>query len=997
MQGGLLALLMVLAGASQALAWYPNFCLKAEKYVSTNGLNGPFVRNSETRVNPDPASTYFLLTSVPGTGNVPAPTVNIPTDFYGDSTKVVYKFVITNCGIYNLYNLGLDDCIDTRSAGAAGFLLGGGRLCTSDTALITPMKPIAQLLKPGESVTLTSASFPLDVISTVDVCGKFGKTRTNGIVRNNVLVKADAELDGNGVLKTIFFEDLNLVQCKDFTPAPAALGDRVWRDTNGNGIQNCQDANNNGIIGDVGDTGTECNAGIPGVAVNLVDCLNPATVLASTTTNARGFYLFQQLTPGQYCVEFQRSTIPAATCASGVPQFTNPNVGSNDAIDSDVNPTTGLASAVTLISGQTNRTVDAGVVCKGCSLAIDKKCSIAPPSSPNYVCAKPIDSVTMIWTGQSGIYVKAWKGTPGTTLLATVGPIATGEKVTVTGMGGSSNDQTWEIFSALPDPAGANRIGQSIFHISCSDVDMNGPEDCGKLEGNAKTTTTALINLWRFDGMSGGGQTLACTPASTTGQDDCSFVAGAAPSCKTLGAKPKTLTFRYTGSACSASLNSQASDKWSCSGTPGTSPIVSIVKDPARIRVTPTTPLGAGDLVTVSALASDMGSEIQLMVGGQALKVHTSCSQPLAVGDAFGSLQLVQFNGQGAGAAVNYSYLLKNNGSSAVDITSVADDKLGQLLTQPAHLQAGAAVTLTKSAFITQTTTNKVTATARFAGTSTVCGQASDEVTVTVTQPTCSVAMAFENLGDASVKFKVTNSSSIVATLDTFQLSFPAGYGAIREIRLDGTIFKSSSTVPPVASGARINATGWTNPDLGKRQLDPGETRVLEVIFTKKAAASGWTGIANPGGVTFKEGCQATFPAFGTSQALCRAGKPVALVFQYTGQPCSASRNTQAAGKWTCSGDPAMAQPVSVTMTKDASVMAVSLKNDVDGDGRIDVGDSFEISRTDGREFSTETAFNIVSGSTTLQSLMIHTSCSQPLNFGDQFGSARLVGFTPKP
>ena len=55
---------------------------------------------------------------------------------------------------------------------------------------------------------------------------------------------------------------------------PAALGDRVWEDLNADGIQDCADTNNNGIIGDAGDTGPECDAGIPDVPVDLLagDC-----------------------------------------------------------------------------------------------------------------------------------------------------------------------------------------------------------------------------------------------------------------------------------------------------------------------------------------------------------------------------------------------------------------------------------------------------------------------------------------------------------------------------------------------------------------------------------------------------------------------------------------------------------------------------------------------------------------------------------------------------
>ena len=145
---------------------------------------------------------------------------------------------------------------------------------------------------------------------------------------------------------------------------PASLGDRVWMDLNGDGIQNCEDANNNGIIGDEGDTGEEClAAGISGVTVDLVDCADSNTVLASTQTDASGFYLFDDLSPGKYCVRFEPETIPDSMCDYESPEFTTQNAGSDDASDSDADPITGVAAAVTLAEGETNLTVDAGVVC----------------------------------------------------------------------------------------------------------------------------------------------------------------------------------------------------------------------------------------------------------------------------------------------------------------------------------------------------------------------------------------------------------------------------------------------------------------------------------------------------------------------------------------------------------------------------------------------------------------------------------------------------------
>ena len=76
-------------------------------------------------------------------------------------------------------------------------------------------------------------------------------------------------------------------------------------------------------------------------------------------------------------------------------------------------------------------------------------------------------------------------------------------------MGGSPNDQEWEIFAA--GDCNGTPLGESVFHISCSDDDMNGTEDCGKNEGDGKSDDQSKINDWLFEGMSGD-LTLDCTP-----------------------------------------------------------------------------------------------------------------------------------------------------------------------------------------------------------------------------------------------------------------------------------------------------------------------------------------------------------------------------------------------------------------------------------------------------------------------------------------------------
>jgi hypothetical protein len=123
---------------------------------------------------------------------------------------------------------------------------------------------------------------------------------------------------------------------------PAALGDRVWDDTNRNGIQD---------FGEVG---------LAGVAVHLLDCAG--ATLATTVTDWNGLYRFSNLLPGDYMVHFVR---PAGY------EFTLQNVGS-DAMDSDADAN-GATICTTLIAGETDLTWDAGLYMPahgGCTLTI---------------------------------------------------------------------------------------------------------------------------------------------------------------------------------------------------------------------------------------------------------------------------------------------------------------------------------------------------------------------------------------------------------------------------------------------------------------------------------------------------------------------------------------------------------------------------------------------------------------------------------------------------
>jgi hypothetical protein len=561
------------------------------------------------------------------------------------------------------------------------------------------------------------------------------------------------------------------------------LGDRVWEDENGDGIQNCGDTNNNGIIGDAGDTGPECDAGIEGVKVDLVDCEtgDPLAGIPFQTTDRYGFYLFDNLAPGEYSVRFDLDTVPSEVCCDDNPQFTTANVGGDDAVDSDADLVTGVSPPVALGAGETNRTVDAGIVCQECPITIDKKCLVAQPPAGPFDCsdAKPIDKLSMIWDGSQNIRIKAWKGGVGSTLLADIDNIAIGDEVTVTRFGGSPNDVYWEIFEA----GTSKGIGESAFHLSCSDDEMDGetddtsyPQDCGRPQGNGKSNDSTLTNDWLFEGMAGNGLALDCTPVDLTPSDQCFFEASPVPGCKT---DPEVsdltnITFRYTGTDCSASSNNQGEigDKWDCEGLPGGDDAsITVIKDAGKTSSDKAT-VDVGDTFT---LGDDFSSESIVGVGGQTLIFHTSCSQPLAVGDVFGSLEVVGINGLCAVAEVTYFYEVTNIGSDTVDITSVYDDQLGQLLKTPSvELAEGQSLELEETEFISETTTNVVTVTANVSQTDQACGQATDQVTVELVEPTsaCDVSIVLDKLEDDKLKYKVTNNGAQVATLATLTVDF---------------------------------------------------------------------------------------------------------------------------------------------------------------------------------------------------------------------------------
>lgn len=114
----------------------------------------------------------------------------------------------------------------------------------------------------------------------------------------------------------------------------ASIGDFVWEDVNGNGIQ------------DIGEPG------IDGIALSLNGTSGDGNVVTSSAiTDENGYYLFDDLVPGTYNINM---TLPGGF------MFSPSNQGSDNNVDSDA--INGLIENINLISGIDDLSNDVGLV-----------------------------------------------------------------------------------------------------------------------------------------------------------------------------------------------------------------------------------------------------------------------------------------------------------------------------------------------------------------------------------------------------------------------------------------------------------------------------------------------------------------------------------------------------------------------------------------------------------------------------------------------------------
>jgi large repetitive protein len=242
---------------------------------------------------------------------------------------------------------GVQDVSDTPVAGATVQLRDSNGALLATTTTDAAGKYLFSDLAPG--TYSVKVILPSGLSSSVPVTANVGGDDSNdsdGLVTGvdgqavspkYTVTAGQAQLTVDFGFKAAPVTNTTTTTTTTVAPTRASIGDTVFFDTNGNNVQ------------DVADTA------IPGASVELRDA--NGIVVATTTTDATGKYLFSNLAPGTYRV---KAILPTGNALVPV----TANVGGDDSNDSDgvANGVVGqaLSGTYTVVAGQAQLTVDFG-------------------------------------------------------------------------------------------------------------------------------------------------------------------------------------------------------------------------------------------------------------------------------------------------------------------------------------------------------------------------------------------------------------------------------------------------------------------------------------------------------------------------------------------------------------------------------------------------------------------------------------------------------------
>ena len=382
-------------------------------------------------------------------------------------------------------------------------------------------------------------------------------------------------------------------------PRLASIGDFVWNDLNMDGIQDRNEP------------------GIEGIIVQLFAC--DGEMIAETITDATGYYIFSDLEAGEYMVRF---ILPDGYTFSPADQ------GMDDMIDSDADPMSGETICITLDAGESDLTVDAGMYMEDCS-----------------ECLGGVIELTLRYLGQEPAYIEIFEGKGKPHHKDKYNKGKKGKKHNKDKKPGSDTP----LFSGLVGPGETlnfvglkpdGKMGAEIRILIDGEVNANIHTSCSKPIGPGMVNGDFEIVM----AISKDGGLICETTYPESGLCD--------------EGRPRVLTMLYTGQSCDFSNHSQSADKAICSGDPDGASLVNIVvsdkKNPddpkAKTWFDGTVELGTTfDINAGNAGATKLGPNTCVLIYDlagnllQNLEFHSSCSQPLNVGDQFGSLILEDF------------------------------------------------------------------------------------------------------------------------------------------------------------------------------------------------------------------------------------------------------------------------------------------------------------------------------------------------------------------
>jgi len=229
---------------------------------------------------------------------------------------VTFSLLVNNAsGVNTATNLEITDVLSAGYSYLPGSIGGGDVQDDSDPGG-TGLNWLISSLLPGNTITLTYQAVILGNASSYDNYAE--------------ITDADQpDLDSDPGDGSTDEDDDDVV----IVTPNAVIGDLVWLDLNGDGIQN------------VGETG------LHNVVVRLFR--NEGSLFDTALTNASGNYSFSSVPAGSYYLVFD---LP-------VGYFFSPgNQGSDDGMDSDPDPITGQTSILTVGSGVVDQTWDAGLI-----------------------------------------------------------------------------------------------------------------------------------------------------------------------------------------------------------------------------------------------------------------------------------------------------------------------------------------------------------------------------------------------------------------------------------------------------------------------------------------------------------------------------------------------------------------------------------------------------------------------------------------------------------